>query len=63
MREDGANGETVLADFAKAGVDIQALAVQLQLEGAQCFTKSCTDLMAVIASKSEQLHHHGSTGG
>ncbi|MCZ8548261.1 transaldolase [Mesorhizobium qingshengii] len=63
MREDGGNSETMLADFAKAGVDIQALAAQLQLEGAQSFTKSWADLMAVIASKSEQLHSPVSVGG
>ncbi|UVK49556.1 transaldolase (plasmid) [Mesorhizobium sp. AR07] len=56
MQEDGGDCETVLADFAKAGVDTDALAAQLQLEGAQSFTKSWNDLMAVIASKSEQLH-------
>jgi len=53
----------MLADFAKAGVDIQALAADLQLEGAQSFTKSWADLMAVIASKSEQLHSPVSVGG
>jgi transaldolase len=63
MREDGGDSETVLGDFAEAGVDIQALAAQLQLEGAQSFTKSWADLMAVIASKSEQLHRHGSATG
>ncbi|TPL71502.1 transaldolase [Mesorhizobium sp. B2-3-15] len=63
MREDGGESEIVLGDFAKSGVDIQALAARLQLEGAQSFTKSWTDLMAVIASKSEQLHHHASAGG
>ncbi|MEP6565286.1 MAG: transaldolase family protein, partial [Mesorhizobium sp.] len=55
MREDGGDCETVLADFAKAGVDTEVLAAQLQLEGAQSFTKSWNDLMAVVASKSEQL--------
>jgi len=64
IREDGGDSETVLGDFANAGVDIQALAAQLQLEGAQSFTKSWNDLMAVIASKSEQLHRsRGSAPG
>lgn len=49
---DGGDAESVLADFAQAGVDIVALATQLQREGAQSFTKSWTDLLAVIAAKS-----------
>jgi len=49
---DGGNCETVLADFAKAGVDIDALAARLQNEGAESFVKSWNELMAVIASKS-----------
>jgi len=49
---DGGDAESVLADFAQAGVDSVALAAQLQREGAQSFTKSWTDLLAVIAAKS-----------
>jgi len=49
---DGGNCETVLADFAKAGVHIDALAARLQNEGAEAFVKSWNELMAVIASKS-----------
>jgi transaldolase len=49
----------VLGDFARAGIDIAALAGQLQTEGAQSFTKSWNDLMAVVASKSEKLHASG----
>lgn len=60
MREDGGDCETVLADFAKAGVDSGALAAQLQIEGAQAFSKSWNDLMAVVATKGKQLH--GSPG-
>jgi transaldolase len=48
-------GDEVLADFAKAGVDIDALATQLQDEGASSFVKSWDELMAVIASKSAAL--------
>jgi transaldolase len=53
MPEDGGDSETVLAEFDKAGIDTAALAKQLQLEGAQSFTKSWNDLMAVVASKCE----------
>ena len=52
---DGGNGEEVLAQFAKAGVDVGALAAQLQSEGAESFVKSWNDLMTVISSKSASL--------
>ncbi|MEO7129662.1 MAG: transaldolase family protein, partial [Rhodoferax sp.] len=55
MAADGAECEETLADFARAGVDYAALASRLQQEGAESFTKSWSDLMAVIASKSEAL--------
>jgi transaldolase len=52
MAEDGGDAEVVLNVFGRAGIDVDALAVQLQLEGAESFTKSWNDLMAIIASKS-----------
>ena len=52
---DGGDCEEVLARFAKAGIDIDALAAQLQEEGAKSFVKSWDDLMSVIASKSAML--------
>lgn len=52
---DGGDCEEVLAQFAKAGIDVDALAAQLQEEGAKSFVKSWNDLMAVIASKSAVL--------
>ena len=52
---DGGDCEEVLAEFAKAGVDIDALATRLQDEGAASFDKSWDELMAVIASKSAAL--------
>jgi len=45
----------VLAKFAKAGIDVDALAAQLQDEGAKAFVKSWNELMQVIASKSAVL--------
>jgi len=48
---DGGDGEEVLAQFGKAGIDIEALAAQLQDEGAKSFVKSWNDLMACIDSK------------
>jgi len=49
---DGGDCEEVLADFAKAGVDIDALATRLQDEGAASFVKSWNDLIGCIESKS-----------
>jgi transaldolase len=55
LPSDGGNCEEVLAQFAKSGVDIDALAAQLQSEGAESFVKSWNDLMQVISSKSAAL--------
>ena len=52
---DGGDCEEVLAEFAKAGIDIDALAAQLQDEGAKAFVNSWNELMAVITSKSAAL--------
>jgi transaldolase len=45
--------DEVLTKFTKAGIDIAALAAQLQDEGARSFVKSWNELMECIASKSE----------
>jgi len=55
LAADGGDCEEVLAEFAKAGVDIDALATRLQDEGAASFVKSWDELMAVITSKSAAL--------
>jgi transaldolase len=52
---DGGDCEEGLAQFAKAGFDIDALAAQLQDEGAKSFVKSWNDLMDVINSKSSAI--------
>jgi transaldolase len=54
---DGGNCENVLAQFADAGIDVDALAAQLQEEGAKSFVKSWNELMEVIAAKSAALKH------
>jgi transaldolase len=56
MAADGGDCEQVLAQFAKAGVNIDALAAQLQEEGAKSFVKSWNDLLDVIKSKSAVLN-------
>jgi transaldolase len=55
LSADGGDCEKVLAQFAKAGIDVDALAAQLQEEGAASFVKSWNELMDVIASKSAAL--------
>lgn len=55
MAADGGDCEAVLAQFAKAGVNVDALAAQLQDEGAKSFVKSWNELLAVIAAKSDAL--------
>ena len=52
---DGGDCDLVLAEFTKAGIDLGALANQLQEEGAKSFVKSWNELMSVIASKSDTL--------
>ena len=56
---DGGDCEQVLAEFAAVGVDVDALATQLQDEGAKSFVKSWNDLMLCIDSKSEALKKTG----
>ena len=59
MSADGGDCETVLGQFAKAGIDVNALAKQLQEEGAKSFVSSWNELMGVIASKSATLKKAG----
>ncbi|MGD0435951.1 MAG: transaldolase [Bryobacteraceae bacterium] len=55
LAADGGDCEEVLGRFAKAGIDVDALAAQLQKEGAESFVTSWNELMAVIESKSAAL--------
>ncbi len=55
LRADGGDAEEALAQFAKAGLDVDALAAQLQDDGAKAFVKSWAELMDVIAAKSAAL--------
>jgi len=55
LPHDGGNAEAELAEFIRAGVDIDALARQLQREGAEAFVKSWDDLLACIVDKSAAL--------
>jgi transaldolase len=53
------NAEELLAEFGRAGIDVAALASDLQREGATAFVDSWNELMAGIASKSETLRKAG----
>jgi len=55
MATDGGGCEGVLGEFARAGVDVGALAGRLQDDGAKSFVASWNELMAVITSKSAAL--------
>jgi transaldolase len=55
LPSDGGDCEQVLAQFAKAGIDVDALAERLQAEGAKSFDDSWHELLAVIESKSAVL--------
>ena len=55
---DGGDCEEVLKKFAAIGIDVDALAAQLQDEGAKSFVNSWNELMGVIASKSAALAAH-----
>ena len=51
MSADGGQCEAILDQFAKAGINVDGLAAQLQDEGAKSFVASWNELMGVIASK------------
>jgi len=55
LAADGGDCETVLAQFANAGLKLETLAAQLQDEGAKSFVGSWNELLGVIASKSDTL--------
>jgi len=56
---DGGDCEAVLARFASAGVDVDALGAQLQEEGAAAFVKSWNGLLSVIETKGAALEKGG----
>jgi transaldolase len=52
---DGGDCEIVLKQFSDAGIDVGALATQLQDEGAKSFVKSWNELLLVIDSRTSAL--------
>ena len=55
LTTDGRPAEVTLRQFAESGIDIAALATQLQDDGAKSFVKSWEDLIDVISSKCIEL--------
>jgi transaldolase len=55
MAEDGGDSEAVLSRFTRVGIDIDALATQLQQEGTQSFIKSWHELLQRITDKRTAL--------
>ena len=55
MPRDGSDAEQVLVAITRAGVDVGALARQLQDEGAKGFVDSWKDLLGAIETKSKAL--------
>ncbi len=59
LPHDGGDAEEVLDRFTQAGVDLDALAADLQREGAAAFVQSWDDLLACLLEKSATLRRAG----
>jgi len=59
LPHDGGDAEEVLDRFTQAGVDLDALAADLQRDGAAAFVKSWDDLLACLLEKSATLRRAG----
>jgi len=55
LPRDGGDADAVLLAYAKAGIDLTALAAQLQSDGAKGFVASWNELLAAINAKSKVL--------
>jgi transaldolase len=55
LARDGGNCEQMIAAHVRAGVDVDALAAQLQVDGAKSFVDSWEDLLGAIEKKSSKL--------
>jgi transaldolase len=55
LREDGGDAGAVFAEFAAAGIDRDAVAAQLQADGAAAFVKSWNELLAAVETKATAL--------
>ncbi len=55
LPRDGADCEQVIAAHGRAGIDIDALAAKLQVDGAKAFVDSWHDLIGAIDTKGSKL--------
>lgn len=60
---DGGDAEKLLTEFADQRVNIEQLAIDLQHQGAQSFTRSWEDLMSHLSAKSENVSQSASAHG
>jgi transaldolase len=59
LPHDGGDAEQILERFAEAGIEVDALAAQLQREGAAAFVGSWQELLKCIEAKSASLRKAG----
>src|SRR2546425_988223 len=59
LPHDGGDAEEVLDRFARAGVDVNGLAADLQRDGATAFVASWKELLACLVDKSKTLKKAG----
>jgi transaldolase len=59
LPHDGGDAEEILDRFAKAGVDVNAFATELQRDGAAAFVASWKELLACLVDKSQTLKKAG----
>ena len=55
LPRDGGGGDETVAAYGRAGIDVAALASQLQMQGAKSFDDSWQDLLDSIETKSQAL--------
>jgi transaldolase len=55
LPRDGGRASATLSAIVKAGINLGALAVDLQSEGAKTFDESWSDLLKAIETKSQAL--------
>jgi len=59
MPPDGAGGDALLAEFSAAGIDVAALAEQLQRDGAEAFRQSWRALLDRLGAREAELRAAG----
>jgi len=59
LAADGGDCETVLGQFERVGIDVDALGPRLQTEGVTSFIEAWDELMWVLASKADLIRQAG----